>query len=111
MSLKFNTQKSLDEISNELKLYYPDLEIKKKNKSTLYIRNGKIIGIIRLKRNIVSIHGDLNFKNPLIVFLIILGVLLTIVGVLIIFAILYAIYGKNIKSFKEEIYKNISPDA
>jgi hypothetical protein len=111
MSLKFDTQKSLSEIYDELKIYYPDLEIKKKNRSTLYVRNGKIIGIIRLKKNTVNIHGDLNFKNPLVIFLLTLGILLTIIGVIIIFAILYAVYGKQITSFKEEIYKNISTNV
>lgn len=108
MKLTFNTDSSLQDISDKLTGLYPDLKIDKINNSTLYVRKKKIVGIIRKKKNNVSIHGDLNFKNPLIMFFICFGVLLTIVGIIIVLIILYIVYGKKIKLFKQDIYNKLN---
>jgi hypothetical protein len=98
---------SIDELSTILQAKYPDLKLNKANKTTLIIQNGKIMAVVRVKKDKITVSGDLNTKNFLIMGLMVMGILCGLVGVLLIFAILYIIYAARIKHFKNEVFEAI----
>ena len=99
---------NLDETFELLKKKYPDLKIKKVNKTTIFVPKGKISAIIRFKKKKTSVHGDINARDPLNLILIILGIILGLIGVFIIFIILWIIYSRRINSFKTEVFEFLS---
>ncbi len=109
MKLQYEApNKTIDDLLEEATCLFPDKKVKKLNRSTIVIPNGKVLAILRLKKGKVKVAADLNSKDIMIMALIIVGILAGIIGVLVIFAILYPIYIKQIKTFKQEVYDIIS---
>jgi adenosylmethionine-8-amino-7-oxononanoate aminotransferase len=109
MSLVFNTNKTAQEMLNKLTSMFPEYNISKKRKNIIYVRNKKLLTIIKVndKHKQTHIYGDFNLKNPIIILWLTLGILLTIVGLVFIFAALYITYNKKIKHFRDKIYNAI----
>lgn len=93
----------IDLIQNQLSSAFSDKKIRIINKSTILVPSGKVMVIVRLKKNKIKVNGDLNTRNSLIMLMIILGIILGLVGVILISGILYIIYARKIKSFREEV--------
>jgi len=106
MPLTFNSERNIDEMLSKLNSAFPDFRIKKKTNRTIYIRNGRLLSVVKVnsKTKLVSVYGDLNMADPVIILWIFIGLLLTIVGLIIIFTILYLINNNRIKEFRQEIY-------
>ncbi len=109
MALKItNENQNIDDVLQELQEHYPNLKIKRANKSTIVIPNGKISSVVRIKNEYITVHGDINLRHTLNLFLLIIGILTGIIGVIIIFPILWIVYAKQIKKFKNEVYNVLS---
>lgn len=105
MKLRYDApNKTIDELLEEVTALFPDKKVKKLNKSTIVIPNGKVQAILRLKKGVVSVGADLNTRDNTIMALTFVGILAGVIGVFVIFAILYPIYMKQIKAFKQEAY-------
>jgi beta-lactamase regulating signal transducer with metallopeptidase domain len=109
MALEFVAEgMSVEQLMHKLNETFPQHTVKKINKTTLAILNGKVQAVVKLKKNKVRVSADLNTRDAIIMILLVLGILLGVIGVLVIFAILYPIYMKKIKAFKQEVYDAIS---
>ncbi|MDD2635836.1 MAG: hypothetical protein PHW82_10090 [Bacteroidales bacterium] len=109
MALKIiNNSQNIDDVFQKLKEHYPNLKIKKANKSTVVIANKKIATVVRLKNKYITVHGDINVRHAVNLILLIIGILLGIFGVIIIFPILWMVYAKQMKKFKNEVYNVLS---
>lgn len=109
MKLKYDApNQTIEGLLEKTTAIFPDKQVKKLNKSTIIIPNGKVHAILRLKKGIVSVGADLNTKDNTIMALTFVGILTGVIGVLVIFAILYPIYMKQIKAFKQEVYDIVS---
>ncbi|MDD4150843.1 MAG: hypothetical protein PHE33_12530 [Bacteroidales bacterium] len=109
MTLKINNSgQNIEDILQKLKEQYPNLKIKKTNKTTIIIPKGKISSVVRIKKNQITVNGDINMRHTLNFLLLILGILIGIVGVIFIFPILWIVYAKRMKKFKNEVYNVLS---
>jgi hypothetical protein len=105
MALRIQSQDiNIDSLHQSLAAAFPDLQVKILNKSTVVIIKGKIMCVVRIRKNGLKIQGDLNTKNPLNITLIALGIILGVIGVFLIFGILYLIYLKAIKELRNKVY-------
>jgi len=109
MTLKINNSgQNIEDVFQKLKEHYPNLKIKKVNKKTIVIPKGKICSVVRIKKNQITVNGDINMRQTLNFLLLILGILTGIIGVIFIVAILWIAYAKTIKKFKNEVYNVLS---
>lgn len=67
------------------------------------VSSGKVMAVARVKKDKIKINGDLNTKDPLNIAMIALGIILGLVGVFLIFGILYIIFAKKIKLIRDEV--------
>jgi len=104
---KYDAQSLSDFLTNS----FPECTVKIQNRSTIIVAKGKIMSVIRIRKDKLTVHGDLNTKNPLIFILVILGILSGVVGVLVVFLILYIIFGKSIKTHKNKVYSLLKENA
>lgn len=92
-----------DDVFQQLSSAFPDKKVSKVNKSTIMVASGKVMAVARVKKDKIKINGDLNTKDPLNIAMIALGIILGLVGVFLIFGILYIIYAKKIKIIRDEV--------
>jgi len=104
---KFNTQS----LSDLLITLFPDCKIKILNKSTVIVTKGKVLSVLRIKKDKLTINGDLNTKDPVVMILIVLGILCGVIGVIIFAGILYIIYAKAINLHKNNVYTLLKDNA
>lgn len=104
---KFDAKSLFDLLTN----LFPDCKIKILNKSTLLVTKGKIMSVVRIKKDRLTIHGDLNTKDPLVMILLVLGIISGLVGVILFASILYIIYAKAIKLHKNKVYSLLKENA
>lgn len=93
----------IDSIQNQLSSAFSDKKLRIVNKSTILVPSGKVMAVVRLKKDRIKVNGDLNNKNPLIMIMIILGIILGFFGVILIAGVLYIIYARKIKELREEV--------
>ena len=109
MALKIkNGYQNIDDVLQKLNEHYPNLKIKQANKSTVVIPNGKISSVVRRKNKHITVHGDINLRHTLNLILFIICILLGIFGVGLLLVILWIVYAKQIKKFKNEVYNVLS---
>jgi len=112
MALTVNTTAyDAQSLSDLLNNYFPEYKIKIQNKTTLLAVKGKIMTVVRIRQNKLTVHGDLYTKDPVILVLVILGILSGVIGVFIILGILYIIFAKAIKSQKNKVYSLLKENA
>jgi cytochrome c biogenesis protein CcdA len=92
-----------DDVFQQLASAFPDKKVTKLNKSTIMVSSGKVMAVARVKKDKIKINGDLNTKDPLNIAMIALGIILGLVGVFLIFGILYIIFAKKIKLIRDEV--------
>jgi cytochrome c biogenesis protein CcdA len=95
--------RNADDVLQQLASAFPDKKVSKLNKSTIMVSSGKVMAVARLKKDKIKINGDLNTKNPLNIAMIALGIILGLVGVFLIFGVLYIIFAKKIKLIRDEV--------
>ncbi len=105
MALKIKSGNiTAESVQQSLTAAFPDLQVKTPNKSTVVVIKSKIMCVVRIRKNGLKIQGDLNTKDPVNIALIALGVILGVIGVFLIFGILYLIRLKAIKELRNKVY-------
>ncbi|MDD3860401.1 MAG: hypothetical protein PHW83_09405 [Bacteroidales bacterium] len=104
---RFDTQSLSDLLINLL----PDCKTKILNKSTVIVTKGKLMSVVRIKKDKLTVNGDLNTKDPVVLILIVLGILCGVIGVIFFAGILYIIYAKAIKLHKNKVYSLLKDNA
>ncbi|MDD3861194.1 MAG: hypothetical protein PHW83_13460 [Bacteroidales bacterium] len=104
---RFDTQSLSDLLINLL----PDCKIKILNKSTVIVSKRKVMSVVRIKKEKLTVTGDLNTKDPLVLSLIVLGIITGLIGVIVFAGILYIIYAKAIKLHKNKVYSLLKENA
>ncbi len=104
MGLKVDSTLDIDSTLLLLQEKYPDLKIKKSGKRAIIILNGKIAAVVKFRKKGTTVHGDLNLNDAMNMTFFVLGVVFGIIGLLILFPVLWISLNKKIKSFKTEVY-------
>ncbi len=107
MSLKLESNIDIDSTFQLLKEKFPDLKIRKSGKKTIIVPKGKVSAVLRFKKSCVKIYGDFNSKNPTYMMLMTIGVLSGLLGLFIIFPILWISLGSKMKALETEVFNSL----